>query len=400
VPQVTFVIHDFRHTRPGGTRSYNGRVQPDTWLKVAAVVTWLASGVPAGLAIADGRLAGVEALAWTSAFATFGGAFGLVCYGWRRGVRQARALVFVQAAAGLAMVATTNDGFAAATLVVVAAQLPGLFPPRVAAAWVAVQTALIVILFWWIIGGRVSAFTAGGAYLGFQIFAMATAGLAIRERAAREDLGRANVELMATRSLLAENSRVAERLRISRDLHDTLGHHLTALSLQLEVASRLASGHAADRVHEAHAITRLLLSDVRDVVSRLRESSRFNLAEAVRALATSAAPLEIHLEVPDGIVIDDPLQAHAILRCVQEIITNAARHAAARNLWIAIERQADGIAVTARDDGHGADVVTWGNGLRGMRERFDEYSGRVEFSSAEGRGFEVRAFMPQADLAS
>jgi hypothetical protein len=135
---------------------------------VAAAVTWLASGVPAGLAIADGRLAGAQALAWTSAFGTFGVAFGLVYHGRRRGVREARALVFVQAAAGLAMVATAHDGFAAATLVVVAAQLPGLFPPRVAAAWVAVQTALIVILFWWI-GGRVSAFTAAGAYLGFQI---------------------------------------------------------------------------------------------------------------------------------------------------------------------------------------------------------------------------------------
>jgi signal transduction histidine kinase len=374
-------------------------VQPDTWLNVAAFVTWLASGVPAVLAIVAGRLAGVQALAWTSAFATFGVAFALVCYGRRRGVRERRALVLVQAVAGLAMVATAQDGFAAATLVVVAAQLPGLFPPRVAAAWVAVQTSLIVILFWWI-GGRVSAFTAAGAYLGFQIFAMATAGLATRERAAREDLGRANAELIATRSLLAENSRVAERLRISRDLHDTLGHHLTALSLQLEVASRLASGPAADRVHEAHAITRLLLSDVRDVVGRLRETSRFDLAEAVRALAKSAAPLEIDLQIPDAVVIDDPLQAHAILRCVQEIITNTTRHAAARRLWIAIERRADGIAVTARDDGRGANVVTWGNGLRGMRERFEEYSGRVEFSSAEGRGFEVRAFMPWADAAS
>jgi signal transduction histidine kinase len=187
---------------------------------------------------------------------------------------------------------------------------------------------------------------------------------------------------------------VAERLRISRDLHDTLGHHLTALSLQLEVASRLASGPAAERVHEAHAITRLLLSDVRDVVSRLRETSRFNLAEAVRALAESAGTLDIHLQVPDGLDVDDPRQAHAILRCVQEVITNTARHAAARHLWIAIERQPDGIALSARDDGRGSDVVAWGNGLRGMRERFEEHSGRVEFSSAAGRGFEVRAFMP------
>ena len=370
-------------------------MRPDRWWTAAGFVTWLASGVPAAMAIADGRLAGIAAASWAVAFAAFGIAFAGAC---SERLRDRRLLLFVQAAAGLAMVATGRDGLAGATLVVVAAQLIGPFPPLVAAAWVAVQTAMLVVIFG-NIGGASTALTGGGAFLGFQIFALATAGLAVRERAAREELALANAELLATRSLLAENSRVAERLRISRDLHDTLGHHLTALSLQLEVASRLASGPAADRVHEAHAITRLLLSDVRDVVSRLRESSRFNLAEALRALADSAATLEIHLQLPDGLDVDDPLQAHAILRCVQEIITNTARHAEARNLWIAIERQPDGIALTARDDGRGADIVAWGNGLRGMRERFEEHAGRVEFSSAAGSGFEVRAFMPGAETA-
>ena len=369
-------------------------MQPTDWLTAAGLVTWIASGVPAALAIADGRMPAAAALAWLGAFAAFGLAFSLVCFGRTRGVNAQRALVLVQSVAGLVMAVTARDGLAGATLVVAAAQLPKLVSSRAAAVWVAIQTALLAAAFA-SMGGRVVALTAGGAYLGFQMFAMATATLALRERTARQELARANAELQATQALLAEDSRVAERLRISRDLHDMLGHHLTALSLQLEVASRLASGPAAERVAEAHAITRLLLSDVRDVVSRLRVSSRFDLASAIRSLADAATQLQVHVDVADGATIDDPLQAHAILRCVQEVITNAMRHAQARNLWISVQRRDDGIVLTARDDGRGVDAVTSGNGLRGMRERFEELSGRVDVSSKPGAGFEVQAFVPK-----
>jgi signal transduction histidine kinase len=368
-------------------------MKPTDWLTAAGLVTWLASGVPSALAIAGGRLTGVEAAAWLVAFAAFGIAFGLVCFRRSHGLRRERALVLTQSIAGAVMVAVSRDGLAGATLVVAAAQLAGLVPSRAAAVWIALQTLVVAARFWWL-DGAVSGLIVSGAYLGFQMFAMATSTLAHAERTARQQLARANAELHATRALLAEDSRVAERLRISRDLHDTLGHHLTALSLQLEVASRLASGAAADRVTEAHAITRLLLSDVRDVVSRLRESSHFDLAAAIRSLADAAADLQVHVDVAD-VTVDDPLQAHAILRCVQEVITNAMRHAHAKNLWISVQRRDDGIALTARDDGRGVDAVTWGNGLRGMRERFEELSGRVDFSSKPGGGFEVQAFVPK-----
>jgi signal transduction histidine kinase len=369
-------------------------MQPTNWLTAAGLVTWIASGIPATLAIAGGRITGVAAMAWLVAFAAFGLAYSLVCFGRARGVGTERALVLAQSVAGIVMVAIARDGLAGATLVVAAAQLVGLVPAGVAAAWIGMQSAALVAVFWWL-AGPVTALTVGGAFLGFQMFAAATSTLAARERSAREELARANAELQATQALLAEDSRVAERLRISRDLHDMLGHHLTALSLQLEVASRLASGPAAERVAEAHAITRLLLSDVRDVVSRLRDSSRFDLASAIRSLADAATQLHVHVDVADGATVDDPLQAHAILRCVQEVITNAMRHAQARNLWISVQRRDDGIAFTARDDGRGVDAVTWGNGLRGMRERFEELSGRVDFSSKPGAGFEVQAFVPK-----
>ncbi|PYR79711.1 MAG: sensor histidine kinase [Acidobacteria bacterium] len=329
-----------------------------SWLRAAGFVTWVASGVPAALAISAGQVTGISAVAWIVAFAAFGIAFSLVCFWEPRTSWIERVLVLVQSLAGAVMVLISRDGLAGATFVVVAAQIIELMPARIATVWVGAQTA-------------------------------------DRERLAREELARAHAELQATQALLSENIRVAERLRISRDLHDTLGHHLTALSLQLEVASRLSSGAVMDRVNEAHAITKLLLSDVRDVVSRLRESSAFDLGAAIHTLARATVQPQVHVEVAEGLVVDDPLQAHAILRCVQEVITNAMRHAQARNLWITIDERPDVIVLTARDDGRGVDAVTWGNGLRGMRERFEELSGRVDFSSRPGAGFEVQAFVPK-----
>jgi signal transduction histidine kinase len=181
-------------------------------------------------------------------------------------------LALVQSATGLLMnyLSANNwggTGVGAATLVIVAAEIPYILPYRVVWPWIGVQTALMTGLFWpqdalsWF-----SDLSFGVAMGGFQLFAAASSMLARKEQAAREKLADANTELHATRALLAESSRASERLRISRDLHDTLGHHLTALSLQLDVASRVSEGKAADHVRQAHAITRLLLADVRDVV--------------------------------------------------------------------------------------------------------------------------------------
>jgi DNA-binding NarL/FixJ family response regulator len=75
---------------------------------------------------------------------------------------------------------------------------------------------------------------------------------------------------------------MAERVRSSRELHDLIGHHLTTLSLNLEVASHVSDGKAKAHVDKAQALARLLLSDVRAVVSRLREGESLDLAEALQ----------------------------------------------------------------------------------------------------------------------
>lgn len=393
------------------------------WLNAAAILTWLISGLPHFVAIAQGAFAGWPATVWLAAYVVYGTALlillGLVGAGLMRGRYSPLLFIVVQIAAALTVITLSlvhrfGSNSTPALLVIIAALLPHLSPSTAPSATAAKQVTLTPGWIWSIIAALTlintaiistvdsrwtAAITFGLTMGGFMLFAAASSFLVRSEAAARQALAAANAELLSTRALLAETSRVEERLRISRDLHDTLGHHLTALSLQLDVASRLSEQPAAVHVSQAHAITRLLLSDVRDVVGRLRDSHPPDLAQSIRALAIEHTGLAIHLDLPDTLSVNDRSRVETLIRCVQEIVTNTTRHAQARNLWIRLEARADGIALHARDDGRGADAVMVGNGLTGMRERFEEYTGHVEFTAGRGTGFEIRGFLPTPALA-
>jgi signal transduction histidine kinase len=394
------------------------------WLNAAAIVTWLICGLTQFVAIAQGEFDGWPAAVWLAAYVVYGTALlvllGLVAPSLMRGRYSPLLFIVVQIAAALTVITLSlvyrlGANSTPALLVIIAATLPYLSPSAAPSARPATQLRLKPQWIWSIIAALTltntaiittvdprwtAALTFGLTMGGFMLFAAASSFLVRSEAFAREELAAANAELLRTRAQLAETSRAEERLRISRDLHDTLGHHLTALSLQLDVASRLSEGKAADHIRQAHAITRLLLGDVRDVVSRLRETGHLDLAQAIRALAAQRSDgTAIHVDLPETLAIDDSARSELLLRCVQEIITNTARHAHAQNLWIRLESGADGIALHARDDGRGTDVLAYGNGLTGMRERFEQYAGHVEFSAGPGTGFEIRGFLPLPALA-
>src|SRR5260370_7294089 len=101
---------------------------------------------------------------------------------------------------------------------------------------------------------------------------------------------RGKYELRAAGGLLANPSCLTERERISRELHDTLGHHLTALSLNLEAASHLAGDNALVQIQRAQSVTKLLLSDLRGVVRALRGEDPMGLAQPLTTLVPAAAP--------------------------------------------------------------------------------------------------------------
>src|SRR5262249_51851301 len=155
------------------------------------------------------------------------------------------------------------------------------------------------------------------ALLGFQAFAVAAIASARALDAVRDDAARA-----------------AERTRIARDLHDVLGHDLTALALQLEVASHVAPEAARTHTLRARELADQLLCDVRTVVAAMRNEDR-PLLDAIRAIVVDAPGIAIHVEAPESLVIAESRRADCIVRCVQEIVTNTRRHArGAENLWI------------------------------------------------------------------
>jgi signal transduction histidine kinase len=140
----------------------------------------------------------------------------------------------------------------------------------------------------------------------------------------------------------------------------------------------------------------MLLADVREMVHAAAEDQAIDLQRALRTLADGAQAPEVHLALPDDLVLEDPVKAHAVFRCVQEAITNAMRHADARHVWITITQDADGVDVAIRDDGKGVAEVTPGYGLKAMRQRLEAVQGRVEVRAAHGRGFSLQAWVPAA----
>ena len=97
---------------------------------------------------------------------------------------------------------------------------------------------------------------------------------------------------------------------------------------------------------------------------------------------------------------NDPVRTETILRCVQEIITNAVRHSGAQNLWMELLKSADGVEVRARDDGRGVKQLRHGNGLTGMRERVEKVGGRLEIESTPTTGFCLKAQIPSTQSST
>ncbi len=233
--------------------------------------------------------------------------------------------------------------------------------------------------------------------LGFVSF-QAFAGLVIRNMRQAEqmadDLRATNAELMTTRLLLAESVRDQERLRMSRELHDVAGHGLTALKLNLGVLARDGQQSDSERIGVCAQLADELLQNLRHVVQQLRAEPGPDLNEVLQRIALPFPRPKLQLNLSDDLPALNFAQVEAVMRAVQEALTNAAKHGNAHFVRVSLDCDDGSLRLRISDDGRAPGKLKMGGGLSGMRERFEDLGGSLAVSTAAPGGLKLLASFP------
>ena len=192
---------------------------------------------------------------------------------------------------------------------------------------------------------------------------------------------------------------VEERNRIAAEMHDTVGHTLTAAVLALESAQSLVSDPLAEqKLNKGIEQVRRGLSELRASVKVVRAGNETDFASALKQLLReirSDTGLDIHIIMESEITLP-PLQAGILLSVVKECATNAIKHGRATEADILIGEQNGQLRFAFTDNGFGADATGSGSGLSIMRERIHSVGGTLKTESAPGEGFTVSLIIPAA----
>ncbi|MFN8598083.1 MAG: sensor histidine kinase [Anaerolineae bacterium] len=309
------------------------------------------------------------------------------------------------ALAVVAMIVSGVPGLVALLIFPLAAQAAIILPR----GWLLVVCVTLVASVAVLIGlmaGWPSVMPSATGYLVGVVFSVGLTKIAIREELARHEverlaaeLGAANDKLRAYAMQAEEFATTQERNRLAREIHDGLGHYLTAISMQLQAARAIWSidpAKATDAVGKAQTLAREALTDVRRSVAALRSSPTDNrsLPEALAPLIeeSCAAGIETKLTVSGSLRSLSPQASLALYRAAQEGLTNVRKHAHASRTDLNLDFQdAATVQLVVRDNGVGARQTDSGFGLIGLRERVQSVGGELRAytlpAGRDGQGF-------------
>ncbi len=200
----------------------------------------------------------------------------------------------------------------------------------------------------------------------------------------------------------------AERMRIARDLHDVVAHHVSVMGIQAGAARRVLDSDpvlARDALQTVEKTARTAISELRGLLGVLRADaeSDFQAAPGLDDLPSlfetaRAAGLEVShgvygspREVPSAVAL-------SAYRVVQEALTNVVKHAAAHQVEVRMRYLDSALEVEITDDGHGRSASGGGFGLVGMRERVAVHGGEFEAGPRRSSGYLVRASLPTEEI--
>jgi signal transduction histidine kinase len=295
-------------------------------------------------------------------------------------------ILFCQVILVLVLVKFDKYDIAPILLVLIATQLPSRFSRHQAMyIMIAITAAHFFIKY---DGHILNAFFHVIIYFMLQIFGFSAIESNLREVTAKENLSVINQELLAARFMLKESSQRKERLRISRDLHDVIGHQLTALALNLEVSRHKVPDEFKPLLAQNLTQAKTLLSDVREVVKEMRSEEQFDLVEKLSDLIDQLP--ECQLKVESSPDINALSLKQQLMFCLQEGISNAIRHGKANKFTLLAEKKDKRLNLYLADNGVSKPTTQsatqpeilskeqLGSGLIGMQERLADFQGIVE----------------------
>ncbi|MEC3615250.1 two-component system sensor histidine kinase LnrJ [Bacillus stercoris] len=210
-------------------------------------------------------------------------------------------------------------------------------------------------------------------------------------------LSAAHEELHLYAKQVEELTAIHERNRMAREIHDTVGHKMTALLVQLQLLrewQKRDSQKADETVGVCDTLAREALDDVRLSVRTLQTENDPSLIESLKQLTedfykNAGVTTEFAVSGDPAII---PLSLHPnLIRTVQEALTNAKRHGGATACSIQLACTTDSVSLVIKDDGKGNPEAALGFGLLNMKKRAAEHGGTIRFESEQDQGFTVIA---------
>jgi len=220
-----------------------------------------------------------------------------------------------------------------------------------------------------------------------------------------QELKEAHEKLKEYTKKVQELTILEERNRLSREMHDSIGHHLVTVSIELEILKKILSEKKPDKAKKIIEVIKNEISksldDLRNVVKTLRKpvELELNINESLKNLVnsfTSIKNIKAKLEIDENILDLKEDYKITILRVCEEALTNIEKHSNATEIWIKLKKEEGNLILAVEDNGVGFpnEIKEGSFGLIGMKERANIFNGKFLYENREEGGARIVFSLP------